>query len=1341
MSAAEITEVAGEPDRILILLDQGHSSEPNVRDMGGWIQGRQPGRYAIDYSADLSPNVLDSATSLDSEQLELLESYDLIIMPRHGAGPSSDFGSKDWNDVSTPILNMNPFTYRHGIWGWGPPDVETPTSPSLQDLVAASPESRFFTGVEISSSGMIPFYREADATMQFNVDSSIFTGEVVGWTDVESGGTHQEFPWIVFWNGTENRFYEGGSEEPAAGRTLFLGPLSNSPDAFTSGGQQVFLNAIALTIDPDAELEVRTPAKSERTYYTDERIDEIHDSLGSAVAAADGYLQNHSLAELWRFVPGQALPRSFSIHSQASSAVYSSPQPWKVEVEIEGEERLMPSNDFEAYYESGLDENGWFDPDLADQSLLVNELYPDKPDDWGVDDGWGWIDDDGTHWTFIAHYLHWHRFIQVRWRIQNLRDAYLYTGDPKYARAGLIIMDRLADIYPLLDISEHDTSVFRNSNGGTGTGKMVGRFWEANHIRQILAGYDAFFPLIEEGDASVVDFLSGKAEKYNLGAGRGTIEGIALNIEDNIVREILPSVKLARIRGDFGNPAALAMAAVVLDEPEGYTAEVLEFMMQSGGLENIDGEWRTTGGGILPYLVDQTDRDGHADRGAPQYNRIYAGRMGVSADILQGYDAPPELNLAEHPKYLLMRDSQKALSMLDRYVPTIGDSYLTGNPTRHAHSPSPEESANLAGYGFSALRDGERDPETWPDDRRAAWVYYGRNAMRDADGNRIAGGHAHRNALQLGLYGFGLDLAPDLGYPEQTGSWPKRVNWTANTISHNTVVVDAERQEGHWVGIPRHFEANEKVRFIDVEAPIVYPQTETYRRSTAMIRVDGKNSYLVDLFRVRGGSDHLFSFHGAEGPVELEGLNTETQPGGTYAGEDIPLPGHGENTGYNNQVGNGFNYLYNVRRAASPAGGFSVEWRIEDSWDVLPADRKDGIRLRLTMLNDDLDELALAHGDPPQHVDSDNPRRLNYMLARRQGDNLETSFTSVIEPYRGERFVRSVEALDIVPADNGGPVPDSEARALRVELENGSTDTIVQSTNPGREYEVDGAFRFQGVFGVFREDVEGRPSYSYLHGGKRFERVDDRRAAISRDEASLSVVVLDFTDEMSTGNFLDVGLKEAAEYVDKLAGRWIYVETDGWRNGAYEIHDATLISDERIRLDLGATTLIREYVDPFDFSEGFVHNISIAASAEIPLSAEIDSPPAESFEAWIEELPAGYRPPEGERGPLDTPAGDGVANLLKYAFGLMPIESAGDAGPRLVVSDGFFALEFDRSRYADVEWEVQVSGNLSEWDSVHFETEVLGDIDDERERVRLVSDIDSGDMSAERFLRLVVGLP
>ncbi|MFP4156837.1 MAG: DUF2341 domain-containing protein, partial [Opitutales bacterium] len=48
-------------------------------------------------------------------------------------------------------------------------------------------------------------------------------------------------------------------------------------------------------------------------------------------------------------------------------------------------------------------------------------------------------------------------------------------------------------------------------------------------------------------------------------------------------------------------------------------------------------------------------------------------------------------------------------------------------------------------------------------------------------------------------------------------------------------------------------------------------------------------------------------------------------------------------------------------------------------------------------------------------------------------------------------------------------------------------------------------------------------------------------------------------------------------------------------------------------------------------------------------------PPGETFDSWIDSY---SELDSSERDPLDTPAGDGIPNALKYAFGLNPLESS-----------------------------------------------------------------------------------
>ena len=76
-----------------------------------------------------------------------------------------------------------------------------------------------------------------------------------------------------------------------------------------------------------------------------------------------------------------------------------------------------------------------------------------------------------------------------------------------------------------------------------------------------------------------------------------------------------------------------------------------------------------------------------------------------------------------------------------------------------------------------------------------------------------------------------------------------------------------------------------------------------------------------------------------------------------------------------------------MSRDHHPSGTFSVDWDVEDTWNVLPED--ENIHLRLTMMGE-FQEVALADGEPPQKPG--NPESLTYVLAHRTGENLESQF-------------------------------------------------------------------------------------------------------------------------------------------------------------------------------------------------------------------------------------------------------------------------------------------------------------------------------------------------------------
>ncbi|MCU6708889.1 heparinase II/III family protein [Paenibacillus sp. J5C_2022] len=1165
------------------------------------------------------------------------------------------------------------------------------------------------------------------------------------------------------------------------------------------------------SLSAELVLEVREieVAKSRRTIFTEDKIQIARNNIAAhdwaqqmrdnAVAEADQYVAL-GLDRLWSIIPPQSLPRSSSVNREMGSPVTGREidnyggypykidvvnDPWKITDPSSG--YRFPTNDFGAYYESGLNENGIFDPSLADRSLLVNTLYPEMGETWGVDDGFGWIDDDGNRFPFIAYYIHWgiwgytgKSFVQKS--LRSLIDAYIYTGETKYARAGTVMLDRIADVYPSLDIAQH-SGQYSNSHGGTGKGKALGSIWETFLVKDFIYAYDAFYPVMD--DPVAIDFLQNKAQAYHLGPFKSSGAGIRKNIEDGIVKQVYPAIKAAQIRGNNGmHQSALALAAVVYDKlPE--TKEWLDFNFASGGLSS----GKVTGGNMGVTFVNDVDRDGAGNETSVGYNTTWLNSYLETADILSGYDLYPNADLYQHVKFRKMFSAFYPLLLAEKYTANVGDSSSTGTPSivinmnhalkafQHygdpiyaqlayfrnnnslvginggiysqdpnklaediqavinAYGPLSQESVNMSGYGFAALRDGSKetvqygrrypfhhmpitaktkeigvlegngaleflatevgdaitfsfhitDPDDYEimikpyrttlgkgygqfdvkfdgqkvseldfygvkyelehlhsmyldageheitfestgkqsvsngytmglyelvllnpeeqDERdqaeqmntlRDMWLYYGRNS-----------GHGHRDTLNLGMIAYDLDLSPDLGYPETTGAHAYNAHeWVKNTISHNTVVVDDQMQQPQIVGVPKQFNDGEKVKLIDVEAPHVYPQTELYKRTSAMIQVDDENSYLVDFFRVKGGSDHRFSFHGAEGTVTTEGLNLQQQLSGTYAGEDVEYGVRPEDdsvagSGY---TGPGYHYLKNVERDLNPGDGFSIDWNVQDTWNVYGNGRNEptDVHLRLTMLGG-ADDVALADGIPPRNRPG-NPEALRYMIAHRQGQQLNSLFTSVIEPYKGQSLVESIEAA-VVERD-GVIVGEDEVavKAVKVTLLNGRVDYIVTALDSSAVYTIDDKLTFKGTFGVYSE-MNGQNVYRYIHEGSWLKPISETSGTVLD---KLSGTVMNYTKELALDNSIEVQMELNGLNPQELIGEWIYVDHDGERNAAYEIEEVEALDSNRYRLGIGDTTLIRSYVDTSDYSKGYVYDVAEGAAFRIPLTYEVE---------------------------------------------------------------------------------------------------------------------------------------
>ena len=264
------------------------------------------------------------------------------------------------------------------------------------------------------------------------------------------------------------------------------------------------------------------------------------------VARAQPWMER-SDDELWEMIFGNTISRSWMVWSDGhcpacgeSVPMYTwlaDPlrKPWKMWCPHCKEE--FPKNDFGAFYRSGLDGHGVFQADLADRSLLFNAAHPDPNDPkhtFGVDDGEGYVDGE-KRWRFIGAYL-----IYGQWKrgiidgIRTLAAAHLLTGDPAYAHKAAILLDRAADLYPTFDFGQQGVLYERKGDRG-----YVSTWHDAcEETREMVMSYDMVFGAIR-GDASLVSFLSGKAQKYGIANPKTSFTEIQRNIEERILRDSL----------------------------------------------------------------------------------------------------------------------------------------------------------------------------------------------------------------------------------------------------------------------------------------------------------------------------------------------------------------------------------------------------------------------------------------------------------------------------------------------------------------------------------------------------------------------------------------------------------------------------------------------------------------------------------------------------------------------------------------------------------------------------------------------------------------------------------
>ena len=650
------------------------------------------------------------------------------------------------------------------------------------------------------------------------------------------------------------------------------------------------------------------------------------------------------------------------------------------------------------------------------------------PDAEHPDSGRGYVAPDGRTHYFAGQFNAW---VTEQWTtraLPALAQAYLLTGDERYADRGLLLLDALASIY------KESTSGSWDYPSKTPSGRLARPLYQV--ARTFVTFVDAYDAL--QG--------SGAAGKPSLRAGlrRGD------NIEKNLLLDggyycyarswlgVLTNGHADYLRG------ALAVGCL-LDVPEYIDAAV-------------NGPFS-----IKVMLANNLDRDGQYYETSPNYaihaRNLYTTFAGPLAN-LRNREFPRGLNLYDDARF------QAALTLPDLQFQLAGRRPNYGDcEPEPSYAAPPKRLFNTSDYHLAErLYASVTDPATRTDFGQILnfLAADGVNNMRAKYGEEWLLWHAappppagaqlpaklqrrlteswfagHKGVallrshsvgeaallrygpslmhgdpddLALLYYANGYELSYDIGYG--LASTHCQVGWASSTVSHALVTVNEKNQleDPGSGGSLRGFARLPSVQFTDADSPLSYTSesVRAYRRSLALMDA----GYLVDCFHVEGGRQHDYGFgslgtaltpFGVGAIKTLPGSLAEGYAWGEKIGADGNIIGHPRQPYWNPPPGNGYGFFFNVRQSQSVDQDWGGIWRVNDvkpqgsgiAWDrVLKPNTEHPTTLRLHLVGDKSEAVfADAPGIYPSFPLS------SYVLARRKGENLTSTFLAVYEPY------------------------------------------------------------------------------------------------------------------------------------------------------------------------------------------------------------------------------------------------------------------------------------------------------------------------------------------------------
>ena len=430
-------------------------------------------------------------------------------------------------------------------------------------------------------------------------------------------------------------------------------------------------------------------------------------------------------------------------------------------------------------------------------------------------------------------------------------------------------------------------------------------------------------------------------------------------------------------------------------------------------------------------------------------------------------------------------------------------------------------------------------------------------------------GHNHLDPLNLNLFAEGQELLPDIGY---THTFFRK--WTSSTLAHNTVVVDGrdmtlEGEGQHGGQIESFLPIDETVKIFKARQPDAYPVTSEYSREPWLIGFgDGSEGkgYVVDIFRVSGGSRHEYTLGGDANRDADFRTNLTLQPYNDYLlppGTEVRMP-ESEND-YGDAEGHYYGYIYvqDVMKADVPDGNYELTLETRDDSGAEQA------KLKIVGMTDPgMNELFIGRSPSLRATrlygtsKDINTEALKYTMPkfvlRRTGTDLSSTFVTVMEAYPGTGAPR-IERIERL-------VPDQFSKGdVALKISYGTTTDIILSSAEGIQPLRVGDIVLEGKYGFIRME-NGEVTKMVLADGTKLGIGDHVVVGTGSTEGTVKSVLRTANGDPFNALVTDVAVPPEA------AGQMVVVTHADRKTFGYKIKE--------IRQDGGKTLIVLDDADP-----------------------------------------------------------------------------------------------------------------------------------------------------------------